>query len=48
MDYKVPNFGPDPDMIGTARSIEGAQNELGMWKPEQDANGVWIVPQANV
>ena len=22
MDYPVPSFGPDPDMVGTARAIE--------------------------
>jgi len=48
MNYVVPNFGPDPDMIGTARSIAGAQNELGAWNPTQDENGFWNVPSTMV
>lgn len=46
MNYFVPNFGPDPDMVGTASSIASSQQDHGMWNPVQDDNGVWIVPTA--
>jgi hypothetical protein len=34
MNYRVPNFGPDPDMINSAKSIGQAEKELGPWTPE--------------
>ena len=48
MNYKVPNFGPDPDMVGTASSIASSESVHGPWRPAQDDNGVWIMPGALV
>lgn len=44
-DYKVPNFGVDQDIIDATENISNAEDTLGPWKPEQDKNGYWLVPQ---
>ena len=47
MDYFVPNFGKDQDVLDSADSIKEAEQTLGHeWKPKQDANGYWLVPEA--
>lgn len=46
-DYKVPNFGVDEDILWTQKNIKDASKNLKHdWKPEQDENGVWLVPSA--
>ena len=48
INYKVPNFGVDEDIINTQKHIsdqEKAKNHV--WKPKQDENGAWIVPKAH-
>merc|ERR1719223_1150947 len=42
VDYKVPNFGVDEDIIRTQKHMNDAEKKLGhKWKPVQDENGVW-------
>jgi len=43
--YTVPNFGVDFDIKDAKDSISAAESAHGPWNPEQDKNGVWIVPQ---
>ena len=39
--------GPDPDIIGTQESIATSEVATGhSWDPKQDANGVWLMPEA--
>jgi len=45
MNYFVPNFGVDQDIIDATENISNAEDTLGPWKPEQDKNGYWLVPQ---
>jgi hypothetical protein len=43
----VPDFGLDEDMIWTANNIQREEKRLKHeWTPEQDENGVWVVPEA--
>jgi len=47
-DYFVPNLGVDQDIIDTQAHIASQQTKQNHeWKPEQDENGVWIVPEAS-
>lgn len=46
VDYFVPNFGLDRDIVDTQASIAAQEAKHGKWVPVQDDNGVWIVPQA--
>jgi len=47
-DYFVPNFGVDEDIKVAQANIATQEKKLGhTWVPEQDENGVWIVPEAN-
>jgi hypothetical protein len=46
VDYKVPNFGVDEDIINTQKHVadqEKKQNHK--WTPKQDENGNWSVPE---
>lgn len=46
-DYFVPNFGVDHDILHTQEHIRQQESRLDHeWVPEQDENGVWIVPEA--
>jgi len=48
VDYKVPNFGVDQDIVHTQKHIKDAEKKLGHnWKPVQDVNGIWEVPTAH-
>jgi len=47
-NYFVPNFGVDEDIKIAQENIAAQEKKLGhAWKPEQDDNGVWIVPEAH-
>jgi hypothetical protein len=47
MNYFVPNFGIDEDIKITQNNIKSEEKRLKHeWKPVQDDNGVWIVPEA--
>ena len=50
MDYPVPNFGQDSDMIGTNQHIQEAEGQYKHnWQPKQDEETEkWIVPHATV
>ena len=41
VDYKVPNFGIDHDIIATQKHIKDQEAKHGAWTPKQDDNGVW-------
>ncbi len=44
----MPDFGLDTDIINTQAHIAAQEKKLGhSWKPVQDDNGVWIVPEAH-
>jgi hypothetical protein len=46
-NYAVPNFGVDEDIAWTQKNIASASKKLKHdWKPVQDENGVWAVPEA--
>jgi len=46
-DFRIPNFGLEEDIVATQGNIAKAEKSLKTaWKPEQDDNGVWIVPEA--
>ena len=45
-DFRVPDFGLDDDVVVTQKNIAASSKKLKHeWKPEQDDNGVWIVPE---
>ena len=44
VDYFVPNFGVDHEIIATQRHEKSASKTLGAWNPKQDKDGKWIVP----
>jgi len=47
MNYPVPNFGQDSDIAATQASIATEEKRQNVkWVPEQDDNGVWMVPEA--
>ena len=46
VDYKVPNFGVDEDIVNTQAHIAAQEKKHGPWKAVQDDNGFWIVPEA--
>merc|ERR1712166_664149 len=47
VDYFVPDFGLDEDIIGVNDGLAWAQKDIGhTWTPTQDANGYWNVPEA--
>jgi len=47
VDYKVPNFGVDQDIINTQEHLKNTEKKLKhVWKPKRDENGVWEVPTA--
>jgi hypothetical protein len=44
-DFRIPDFGLDEDIVDTQSNIANAQKKLQHdWQPEQDENGVWVVP----
>ena len=46
-DYFVPDFGLEEDVVDTLAHIKKEEKRLKhVWKPVQDENGVWIVPEA--
>jgi len=46
-DYFVPDFGVDEDILGVQSAIKSEEKIQGReWKPTQDANGYWNVPEA--
>ena len=46
-DYFVPNLGPDQEIKDIQQSIQDAEKALGhQWVPKQDADGIFIVPEA--
>ena len=46
-DYFVPHFGADEDVVSTQSSIQKTEKVLKKtFTPEQDDNGVWLVPGA--
>jgi hypothetical protein len=48
VDYKVPNFGVDEDIISTQKHVADQEKEKKhKWTPKQDDNGNWIVPEAH-
>ena len=47
VDYFVPNFGVDQDIKDTQANVAAQEATLGHeWKPVQDDNGFWVVPEA--
>lgn len=47
VDYVVPNFGVDQDIVDTQKQVAAAEATLGhAWVPVQDDNGYWGVPEA--
>ena len=45
IDYKVPNFGVDEDIVNTQAHIKAQEAKHGAWTPKQDENGAWSVPE---
>ena len=46
MDYFVPNFGLDHDMLHTAAHEAAASKALGhVWTPTKDEDDKWILPK---
>jgi len=45
VDYYVPNFGLDADILVAQKNIADQEKKHGKWSPKQDDNGVWLVPQ---
>jgi hypothetical protein len=46
-DYFVPDFGLEDDIVDAIDNIKSEETRLKhKWTPEQDENGVWIVPEA--
>ena len=49
MDYFVPNFGVDHDIIHTENSAKQAEKQLGHnWTPTKNPDGTWNVPTADL
>jgi hypothetical protein len=46
VDYKVPNFGLDHEILTTQANIAVQEAKHGSWTPVQDDEGFWIVPGA--
>ena len=47
MNYPVPNYGPDHDIIGTKASIKTAEDSTGQkWNPKPNADGGYDMPSA--
>lgn len=47
INYKVPNFGVDEDIVNTQKHIaEQEKKQNHKWVPKQDENGAWVVPTA--
>lgn len=46
VDYYVPNFGLDHDILTAQKNIKDQEKKHGVWTPKQDDNGVWQVPTA--
>jgi hypothetical protein len=44
MDYFVPDFGLEDDVVVAQKNIADQEALHGPWVPTQDENGVWIVP----
>lgn len=48
MDYFVPNFGLDKDILDTQKHVADQEKQKGhTWTPTQDENGHWDVPEAH-
>jgi len=45
-NYFVPDFGVDEDIKNVESSIKSEEKRLGAWKPVQDGNGFWNMPEA--
>jgi len=45
VDYKVPNFGVDHDIIDTQKHMADQEKKHGKWEIKQDANGKWNMPK---
>ena len=47
VDYKVPNYGSDHDIVSTQKHIKDAEATYDhKWNPDKDDDGNWIVPTA--
>ena len=47
IDYAVPNFGMDQDIVHTQKHIADQEKRLKhTWAPKQDKDGNWDVPVA--
>ena len=47
--YFIPNFGMDKDIVDAQSNIASSEATLkSKWEPTQDANGVWMVPEASL
>ena len=45
VDYFVPNYGVDHDIIATQNHEKLVAKQMGSkWEPKQDKDGKWIVP----
>ena len=47
LDYFVPNFGVDQDILDTQEHIRQSEQKLGKWNVQQDEYGNYVVPAAN-
>jgi len=46
IDYFVPNFGVDHDILATQRHIKKTEKRLKKkWNPKKDEDGNWILPK---
>ena len=45
INYPVPNFGVDHEILATSKHTAQAEKQLGItWTPTQDEDGVWDTP----